>query len=176
VLALSPGTAERSVAAPDGSAVFRWSGGGEGDDVWLELDLKPFTDAGLDVSLLPEWFSVKDGKLYTGADLVDESIGEGFSELVRACRSAIGYHTALDHFNVSLGHGNMFEWARSTAVNDATGEEQDKDIVFVLDPEPLAAAGLDVTKVEGWAYAEVEMHMDGKPVSMFKLLKPIDLR
>ncbi len=51
-------------------------------------------------------------------------------------RGSISYHMALDHYGVALGGGNMFEWAKDLGAND-------KDIVFVLDPEPLIAAGVD---------------------------------
>jgi hypothetical protein len=48
--------------------------------------------------------------------------------------------------------------------------------VFVLNPEPLIAAGVDPQKVEGWAFAKVEVHMDGKPTEVDKFLKPFDLK
>ncbi len=39
-----------------------------------------------------------------------------------------------------LGNGNMFEWAKDMQKND-------KDIVFVLNPQPFIDAGVDPAKV-----------------------------
>jgi hypothetical protein len=53
---------------------------------------------------------------------------------------------------------------------------QDKDIVFVLNPEPLIAAGVDPEKVEGWAYAQVPVEENGETTQVWKFLKPFDLK
>ena len=84
-------------------------------------------------------------------------------------RGSIGYHTALDHYGVKLENGNMFEWAKDMSKND-------KDIVFVLNPEPFVAAGVDPNAVEGWVFAKVPMEEDGKTIEVDKLLKPFDLQ
>ena len=63
----------------------------------------------------------------------------------------------------------MFEWAQDI-------EKNDKDVVFVINPEMIAAYGADVTKIEGWVYADVEMMNDkGEKITEKKLLKPFDL-
>jgi len=69
-----------------------------------------------------------------------------------------------------LGDGNMFEWAKNLSAND-------KDIVFVLAPEPFIAAGTDPAKIDGWAFAKVTVDdANGKPVQVDKILKPFNLR
>jgi hypothetical protein len=76
---------------------------------------------------------------------------------------------AMDHYGVNLGGGNLFEWAKDLAAND-------KDIVFVLDPAPLIAAGADPARVAGWTFAKVTVDDEnGKPLEVDKLLKPFDL-
>jgi hypothetical protein len=75
-----------------------------------------------------------------------------------------------------LGDGNMFEWANDLTHTQTTGGDQQLDIVFVLNPEPLIAAGVDPDAVDGWAYASVEMMADGKKVEVLKFLKPFDLK
>jgi hypothetical protein len=62
----------------------------------------------------------------------------------------------------------MFEWASDMSTND-------KDIVFVLNPEPLIAAGVDPNAVEGWTYSAVSVDVDGKPTEVYKFLKAFDL-
>jgi hypothetical protein len=63
----------------------------------------------------------------------------------------------------------MFEWAKDLSTND-------KDIVFVLDPGPFIAAGVDPGRIEGWVFAKVPvMDASGKPVEVDKILKPYDL-
>lgn len=62
------------------------------------------------------------------------------------------------------------------SVNSATDENQDKDIVFVLNPEPLISAGADPEKVEGWVYTQVEVEENGKTEQVWKFLKPFNLK
>ena len=64
----------------------------------------------------------------------------------------------------------MFEWAKDMASND-------KDIVFVLNPEPFIAAGVDPSKIDGWIFAKVETKDEsGKTVFVDKLLKAFNLK
>lgn len=168
-----------SLNAPDGSARFIWSEDFSKTplhDVMIEVDAKPFLDAGLDASKLPAGILVGD-KIMLGTDLGDESANlsestpkAAFDQIVSLHRSAIGYHLALDHYGVDLSGGNKFEWAKDM-------EKNDKDIVFVIDPEIFIAAGVDPNKVEGWAYASVKvMDESGKPIEVMKLLKPFDIK
>lgn len=169
-----------SLAAPDDSVKFIWSkdySKSPMHDVMLELDAQPFLDAGLDTAKLPESFAVYDGKLMVGTKLGKDALtyqGEAtplasYEQIVAKYRDSVGYHAALDHYNVSVGGGNLFEWAKDMGKND-------KDIVFVLDPAPLIAAGVDPNAVAGWAFAKVPVDIDGKPTEVDKLLKPFDLK
>lgn len=146
------------------------------------FDAAPFVAAGLDVAKLPATDGIKyeleDGKFMVhfelGADKFSpeakKSIGATFAELVKFQRTRIGYHEKLDHYGIKLGNGNMFEWAKDMSTND-------KDIVFVLNPEPFIAAGVDPSKIEGWAFAKVETKDDaGKAIQVDKLLKPFNLK
>ena len=169
-----------SLAAPDGTARFIWSRDYSKSplhDVMMELDAQPFLDAGLDTDKLPESFAFHDGKLMVGTKLGKDELkysGEAtplasYEHIVSKYRDAVGYHMALDHYNVSLGGGNLFEWAKDMDKND-------KDIVFVLNPEPFIAAGVDPNAVAGWVFAKVSVDIDGKPQEVDKLLKPFDLK
>jgi hypothetical protein len=52
----------------------------------------------------------------------------------------------------------------------------DKDIVFVLNPDPFIAAGVDPARIEGWAFAKVTVDDEnGKPIQVDKILKPFNL-
>lgn len=168
-----------SLSAPDNSARFIWSEDYSKSpihDVMIEFDAKPFIDAGLDVTKLPEGVAYED-KIMLGTKLGDDKpayTGEStpentFNQIVNLYRKTIGYHHALDHYGVDLSGGNMFEWAKDMKTND-------KDIVFVVNPEQFIEAGVDPENVEGWIYASVEM-MDktGKKFEEMKLLKPFDL-
>jgi len=151
-------------------------------DAELSFDASPFVAAGLDGSRLAPAdgvaYSLADGRLAIGFELGGEdpapgaadSIGATFAGLVKTQRARIGYHEALDHYGIKLGDGNMIEWAKDLSSND-------KDLVFVLNPAPLIAAGVDPAKVVGWAFAKVEMKDGaGKTISVDKLLRPYDLR
>lgn len=169
-----------SLSAPDHSARFFFSSdfqGSEPHDVMIETDAQSFIDAGLDTSKLPAGMYV-DGKIVVGQDLGDTAFPESakasalesYKELVKLERETIGYHETLDHYGIDLGNGNKFEWAKDMSKND-------KDIVFVLDPQIFIDAGVDPDKVEGWVFAKVEMKDDvGKTISVDKLLKPFDLQ
>jgi hypothetical protein len=172
-----------SLASPTGER-FVWSKdfSKEGNpDIMLEFDAKPFINAGLDVNKLPKetYLYLEDmNVLMVHSELGNDKFtytGEAkpldsFKKLVETNRESIGYHAALDHYGVAMGNGNMFEWAKDMSTND-------KDIVFVLNPQPFIDAGVDPAKVEGWAFAKVEVMEDGgKKVEVDKLLKPFDLK
>jgi hypothetical protein len=169
-----------SLSAPDGSARFVWSSDFAKSpvyDVMLEFDAAPFIIAGLDPLRLPDTIAFHDGKLTVGTKLGNESLsykGEitplaSYQQIVRLKRSAIGYHGAMDHYGVSLGNGNLFEWAKNLNAND-------KDIVFVLEPAPFIGAGVDPDRIEGWVFAKVPVDDEnGKMIEVDKILKPFDL-
>jgi len=150
-------------------------------DLMLEFDAKPFIDAGLDLNKLPkETYLYMDNmnKLMIHAELGDDKFtysGEvkpldSFKQLVKTNRDNIGYHEKLDHYGTAFGDGNMFEWAKDMNTND-------KDIVFVLNPQPFIDAGVDPAKVEGWVFAKVPVKDEsGKEIEVDKFLKPFDLK
>ncbi|WP_101909607.1 hypothetical protein [Marasmitruncus massiliensis] len=170
-----------ALTAPDDSVRFIWSKDFSKSplhDVMLEFSAQPFLDAGLDTGKLPEEIVVYEDKIMVGTKLGEEAFtyrGDitpyaSFEQIVRLKGDSIGYHTALDHYGIDLAGGNMFEWAKDMNTND-------KDIVFVLNPEPFIEAGADPDKVEGWAFAKVPtMDKDGKKVEVDKLLKPFNLK
>jgi hypothetical protein len=169
-----------SLAAPDGTARFIWSRNYAESpryDVMLEFDAAPFIAAGLKPDKLPENFAFAGGRIMVGTKLGKDQLkyqGEvtplaSYEQIVKLKRKAIGYHMAMDHYGVNLGDGNLFEWAKDMAAND-------KDIVFVLNPAPLIAAGTDPARVGGWTFTKVTVDdKNGKPVQVDKILKPFDL-
>ncbi len=164
--------------APDGAARFILSrdfSKTSGLDVAVELDAQPFVNAGLDTAKLPESIKVQDNKLVIGTDLGSKGPAasakpvDAYKQVVDQSRDSVKYHAALDHYGVELTGDNMFEWAKDIAAND-------KDIVFVLNPQPFIDAGVDVNAVEGWVFAKVPtMDKDNKPIEVDKLLKPFNL-
>jgi len=182
-----------SITSPDGdqfhlSSDFSRNGamGGMADmekpDAEFAFDAAPFIAAGLDIAKLPASegikYEIEDGMFMLHFELgsdafapdAKKSIEATFAELVKHQRTRIGYHEKLDHYGIKLGNGNMFEWARDMSKND-------KDIVFVLNPEPFIKAGVDPAKIQGWIFAKVEMKDDaGKTVQVDKLLKPFNLK
>jgi hypothetical protein len=166
--------------APDGEARFVWSDDYSGSaryDAAVEFQAQPFINAGLDPDQLPDNYIIQGDQLVVGTKFGDATFDSGrdataigsYELIVGHYREAVGYHTALDHYGVSLGDGNMFEWAKDMKTND-------KDIVFVLNPEPLIDAGANPEQVDGWVYAKVPVMVDGKASEVYKLLKPFDLQ
>lgn len=176
-----------TLAAPDGQASFVWStdySKSSPFDVSVRFDAQPFKDAGLDVTKLPANYTTEGDSIEVGQNLGDEPFEysgkvtalSSYEQLIASYRDVINYHTPMDHFGIMLGDGNMFEWAKDMVTNGTTKENQDKDIVFVLNPEPLINAGVDPEKVAGWVYTQVEVEEDGKPVEVWKFLKPYDVK
>jgi hypothetical protein len=170
-----------SFAAPDNEARFIWSKNFAESplhDVMLEFNAAPFIAAGLDASKLPDSIAFYDDKIMVGAKLGQEVLkysGDAtplasFEQIVKLKRGSIGYHGAMDHYGVNLSDGNLFEWAKDMSTND-------KDIVFVLNPEPFIAAGVNPNAIEGWAFAKVPVDDEnGKPIQVDKILKPFNVQ
>ncbi len=169
-----------SLSAPDDAVRFIWSEDYSRSpihDAMLEFDAQPFIEAGLDPSKLPENIQYYEDKLMVGTKFGSDELKyfgkatplKAYEQIVNLYRDSIGYHTALDHYGVKLGNGNMFEWAKDMSTND-------KDIVFVLNPEPFIAAGVDPNAVTGWVFAKVPVEENGETVEMDKFLKPFDLQ
>jgi hypothetical protein len=169
-----------SLSAPDGAARFIWSADYSKSplhDVMLELEARPFLNAGLDPGKLPEDIAFYDGKLMVGTKLGSNQLKysgaptplASYEHIVNLYRKTIGYHTALDHYGVSIGDGNLFEWAKDMSTND-------KDIVFVLNPEPFIKAGVNPNAVQGWTFAKVPVDINGKAVEVDKFLKPFNVQ
>jgi hypothetical protein len=164
--------------SPDKSSLFLWGNYG----VLIEFDAKPFLDAGLDVTKLPKDQNISyDGNtLVIGAMLWLETPGRGgpvgeatplssYERIVREKRDIIGYHSVADHYGVTIGDGNTFEWAKDMSANN-------KDIVFVLNPKPFINAGVDPDRIEGWVFAKVTIDDEnGRPIQVDKILKSFDL-
>ncbi|MPM03147.1 hypothetical protein SDC9_49408 [bioreactor metagenome] len=184
-----------SLMAPDGSVRFIWSEDYSKSplhDVMLEFDAEPFLNAGLDPDKLPDQYAYYEAEMpgMSGGKMlmVGTKLGESdqvngtptalssYELIVDKYRDSINYHTALDHFGVKLGDGNMFEWAKDMKTNGYDKSNQDKDIVFVLNPEPLINAGVGPEKVEGWVYTQVPIEENGKTAQVWKFLKPFDLK
>jgi len=176
-----------SLNAPDGSVRFIWAKDYSQSplhDVMLEFDAAPFVSAGLDTDKLPDNYAAYDGMLMVGTKLgTEKPVNEGeatplaaYEQIVNKHRSFINYHMDMDHYGVKLGDDNMFEWAKNMETNTVKNQNQDKDIVFALNPEPLIAAGVDPEKVEGWVYAPVSVMEGAKTLEVYKFLKPFNLK
>jgi len=139
------------------------------DDIVMETPLKPFVDAGLDVSKLGEGYKVADDMFYLTADYgkgsgMKDNITDSLFESVKYDRSVLTYHQKLDHYGIKLTAGK-FEWAKDYTTND-------KDIVFVIKAQPLKDLGVDVNNISGWTFATVQ-DADGTNVDF--LLKAYNL-
>jgi hypothetical protein len=172
------------LTAPDGEAAFWWRSEASDHhvfDTYLCFDADPFVKAGLDLNKLPaemKGMLNERGKLMVGKKLSKGPLkydGEitalaSFEQIVKLDRESIGYHSALDHYGVTVAEGNLVEWAKDMGKND-------KDLVFVLDPKILIDAGVDPAKVEGWAYAKVPLEdARGRKFEAEKFLKPFNFQ
>ncbi len=140
------------------------------EDIVMETALKPFTDAGLDVSKLGDGYRVDGEKLLLTADYgkgsgMKDNVKDSLYESVKFDRKVLSYHQLLDHYGIKLLKGK-FEWGKDYKTND-------KDIVFVIAAKPLADIGVDVQNIEGWIFKTMK-DVDGSDIDV--LLKPYDLK
>jgi hypothetical protein len=175
--------AGRWVYSSPGGEKFEWSTdfSAAPPNFRVSLDAAPFLAAGLEPGILPKErydFDAASGRLSLSFDIGKDRYSyegaatplETFRKIVGTHRPMVGYHAALDHYGIALGDGNMFEWAKDMAKND-------KDAVFVLNPEPLRAAGVDPAKVTGWLFAKIPVQdKSGKTVNVDKFVKPYNLK
>ena len=140
------------------------------EDIVLSTPIQPFLDAGLDASKLGKGYKADSTTLSLVTDF-GKGTGEtntpeqALFESVTADRKALTYQQALDHYGIVL-NGGKFEFAKDYTKND-------KDIVFVIAAKPLRDLGVDVQKVEGWAFKTMQDE-SGKNVDL--LLKPYNLK
>lgn len=147
------------------------------NELVVTLDARPFLAAGLDPSLLPAGVQLNgDGAhaslvmtyevgVGTFSDAAESQPLQALQDLVHNHRAMLGYHVALGHFGLALGGGNMLEWAQDMRAND-------KDLVFVLNPQPFVDVGVDVANVQGWVLADVSvMDAQGRKSTVRKLLR-----
>jgi hypothetical protein len=164
-----------SLSAPDGGAALKW----DNMSLSLTVDAKPFIAAGLDVSKLDNFGEGEIVYLSPAFDMLNHNVKptafEQFKANLKPLRKRLGYHAAMDHYNIEIENGTVFEWAKDLNRHSETGAKQDKDIVFALNPQPLIAAGLKPENVEGWVYAQVPVEVDSKMTEAWKLLKIVDL-
>lgn len=164
--------------APDSTAQFFWSKdfNKTEEDLKLIVDAKPFIDAGLDPSKLPEELVFEHNKIIvtdslggvTGKEY--DTPGGAYEQIRDNYRNRINYHSDIDLMGIRIGNGNMFDWAKDMKKND-------KDIVFVLNPQPFIEAGVEVENIKGWSLGQVKaMNSKGKPINTDKLLKPFNLK
>ncbi len=170
------------VITTPGGEEFRWSEdfSGVGPDFTLAIDARPFLDAGLDATRLPgDTYALNSarGQLILEFEVGSTPFSAGgestpaaaFSRLVEAYRERVSYHAQFDHYGIALGEGNMFEWAKDLSSND-------KDLVLVLNPEPLQVAGVDPSQVKQWVFGKVKVKDEaGQEVEVDKFLRPYDL-
>jgi len=160
------------IDAEDKTASFGLSADGGG--LYISFDIAPFLDAGLKAAELPEGYEQAGDKLVltsepAGKAASADTAPSSLEALLRANPGLVSFHMAMGHYTIALGSLGAFEIAKDMAANEA-------DIVFVLDPQALLDAGVDVEGVAGWNYSTVMVEADGMMVEAYKLLKPFNLK
>ncbi len=139
------------------------------EDIVLSTPLQPFVKAGLDVTKLGSGYKTDDASLYLVTDFGKGSgkattPEQALFESVKDNRSTLSYHEELGHYGIAL-NGGKFEFAKDYKTND-------KDLVFAIAAKPLRDIGVNVEKIDGWAFKTMKDET-GKDVDL--LLKPYNL-
>lgn len=133
-------------------------------DFAMVIKAEPLIKAGLDVEKLDEdvWIFNEAGKDTMGMEqpavlvlpynisdtkLSSKNSNDSMKALLEADSDNLQYHEDNQHYVLNLGGTNEAIWTEKLGLND-------KDMIFVLDAEPLITAGLDVNKLEGsgWTF------------------------
>jgi hypothetical protein len=136
------------------------------EDAQIRVAAGSFINAGLDTSKLTNF---SEGYLYYGAKQIGTTSKlaltpyKDFETMLSKKQDALEYNSETGRYFLNLGDGNSFMWAKTSA-----GTE---DIAFVINPEPLIAAGLQPENVAGWAYTQ----FSEQGVQQWRLFKAFDL-
>ena len=140
------------VYSPDGTEIFSY-----GESVGLTVDIGRFAAAGLDPDKLAGQAAVEDSRLTIISNQVESvasvnarGVFDVFETLLRSNRHALEYHMEHDLFELHLGGGNTFRWAKDWRTNT-------RGMTFVLNPRPFIDAGLEPKNLEGWVSANIRM-------------------
>lgn len=167
------------IEARDGAYIEIAKDFSSGTDVKLSFNAQPFLDAGLNPNLLSNvgggrW-SVEEGRLYASIEISQKGVMVNnddatayISLIAKQDRTRLAYHSAGRHYGIFLAPEVSFEWA-------SNWEQNDKDLVFVLDPGFLRSVGVDPSKVLGWSLALIPMEeKDGTMTETEKLVHAYD--
>lgn len=133
-------------------------------DFAMVVKAEPLINAGLDVGKLDKnvWIFEEAGKNTMGMEqpavlilpydisdtkLASKNSNDSMKALLEADSDNLIYHEDKQHYVLNLGGTNEAIWTEELGLNDS-------DMIFVLDAEPLIAAGLDIDKLEGsgWTF------------------------
>lgn len=170
------------LTSPDKEAQLIWSNNYVKNDIYnimIKLDLKPFVDAGIDITKLNgvDGITVIDNSILISGTVENKNeyknglnAIDSFEQILKNKRENLNYHSSLDHFGITVGNGNAFEWAQNINKND-------KDIVFAINPEPFLNAGVNPDNINGWIYTNVKtMDNNGKNIEITRFLKVFDVK
>ena len=115
------------------------------EDLLIETPLKPFLDAGLDVSKLTDGYKVQDEKFYLIGDYGDGTGTKGTAqdslfESVSYDRTMLTYHRDLDYCGIST-RGNEKDSFFTRTLNKIFG-----DTAMLSDPKGLDRFGIRISK------------------------------
>jgi hypothetical protein len=156
-----------NVYSPDGTEILSF-----GESVRLTVDVGCFTTA----AFCPDKFggegTLEGSRLTIAANNVKgvnagngSNIIDTFENVLRSNRHALEYHTDKDLFELHLGGGNAFRWAKDWRTNT-------QGMTFILNPQPFVEAGLELENLEGWRVADIDiMHGPESSQTVLRLLK-----
>lgn len=115
------------------------------EDILIETPLKPFIDAGLDVSKLTDGYKAQDEKLYLIGDYgngtgTKETAQDSLFESAAYDRTMLTYHRDLDYCGIST-RGNEKDSFVSRILNKIFG-----DTAMLSDPNGLDRFGIRISK------------------------------
>ncbi|MFP3041994.1 hypothetical protein LQZ19_09255 [Treponema primitia] len=155
-----------------GGAKFEWTKdtGANNIDFAMVIPAEPFIRAGLDVSRLDgTGYVFQAAKVEGGENLPDlllhpynvsdkkqnaQGSEDALRRILKQKNGMVKYHGELQHYRLFLyDEGDTpfeVQWTEELGLSDA-------DITFVIPADPLTAAGLDITRLDGWVFQPASM-------------------
>ncbi|MCL1912727.1 MAG: hypothetical protein FWG10_02275 [Eubacteriaceae bacterium] len=152
-------------------AYFYWDDTSAG----IAVNAGPLVAAGLDIALYQDAYLDEYG-MVVFQGLPAQSVSEGFDDplmslnaALAAHRKRISYHMGMGHYQFSDIYGNALIWEKD--MDPATPK-----VVFALDAAKLAASGVDIENVEGWALSDSYSHAHSKEPAAVVLTRSFELK
>lgn len=146
-------------------------------DVAIAFDIQPFIDSDIHVNKLTSNYSIHNNELIVGLNYGKNIFSyedevtplTSMEKIIENYSDKISFDSDSNQYSIDLGNGNLFIWSQDIY-------NSENDVMFVLNPEPLIKAGVNIEKVEGWDYSSLSDYIKSKDSDSKKFIKAFNIK